>query len=220
MDGHEGLIGGRYVIRAAVGQGAMGRVWRAFDPVLNREVALKEILLPGGLTPVERWEVIDRVRREARMVAQLNHPGIVRMYDVIEHQGDPVIVMEYIDGSSLQRLIDNRKQLPAHDVGLLATAVLEALEYMHAAGIVHRDLKPDNILVTTDGRPVLIDFGIARPVEGGTQLTVPGTVLGTTAYMAPELIDGGDLTVAADVWSLGATLYTALEGRPPSKAKR
>ncbi|HTJ70768.1 MAG TPA: serine/threonine-protein kinase [Actinospica sp.] len=214
-DGRE-LVAGRFRVLGTIGQGGMGRVLRAEDSVLRRVVALKEIALPRGLPAAERTRLLDRVRREARLAGQLNHPGIVRVHDIVEHGGDPVIVMEYLDGRSLGAVLREDGPLPPDRVARIAAEVVAALDFAHAAGVVHRDLKPDNIVLTRDGRPVLTDFGIARTLgTDGTPLTAPGTLLGTPAFMAPEQIEGRELTPASDLWSLGATLYAALEGRSP-----
>ena len=192
----------------------MGRVWRAHDETLDRTVAIKEIVLPEGLPPDERLRMLERVKREARLAARLHHPGIVGVHDIIDRGGAPVIVMEFIDGPSLATWIREHGPLPWRNVVNMAVAVLDALSHAHAAGIVHRDLKPDNIVISGN-RAVLTDFGIARLLDGNTALTAPGTVLGTPSYMAPEQIEGREVTTASDLWSLGATLYAAVEGRPP-----
>ncbi len=194
----------------------MGRVSRAEDMALGREVALKEIVLPAGVTGSERTRILARVRREARIAAQLNHPGIVRVHDIIEHDDAPLIVMEYLDGRSLGAAIRESGPLHPARVAGIGSAVLSALAHAHSVGVVHRDLKPDNIMLTRDGRTVLTDFGIARRFDDdGTALTAPGTILGTPAFMAPEQIEGRRVTAAADLWSLGATLYLAVEGQLP-----
>jgi predicted Ser/Thr protein kinase len=211
----DGLIAGRYRVVDTVGQGGMGRVRRAEDPVLRRDVALKEIVLPPRMGDAERAHLLDRIRREARIAAQLNHPGIVRVHDIVEHDGDPVIVMEYLDGRSLGTLIRKSGPMDPGYVAQIAAAVADALAHAHAAAVVHRDLKPDNIVLTRDGRTVITDFGIARTLDDGTPLTMPGAVIGTPAFMAPEQVEGKELTAAADLWSLGATLYAALEGHAP-----
>lgn len=211
----DGVVAGRYRVVSTVGQGGMGRVRRAEDLLLRREVALKEILLPPGITGSERAHLLERIRREAQLAARLNHPGIVRVHDIIEHNGDPVIVMEYLDGRSLGTVIHQDGPVQPVFVAQIAAAVVSALRHAHAAGIVHRDLKPDNIVLTRDGRTVITDFGIARPLADGTPLTAPGSIIGTPAYMSPEQIEGRELTPAADLWSLGATLYIALEGTSP-----
>jgi serine/threonine protein kinase len=169
----DGLIAGRYRMVHTVGQGGMGRVRRAEDPVLRREVALKKIVLPPRMGNAERAHLLDRIRREARIAAQLDHPGIVRVHDIVEHDGDPVIVMKYLDGRSLGTLIRESGPMDPGYVAQIAAAVADALAHAHAAAVVHRDLKPDNIVLTRDGRTVITDFGIARTLDDGTPLTMP-----------------------------------------------
>jgi hypothetical protein len=198
-----------------VGEGGMGRVWHARDETLDRDVALKEVTLPAGIGAAGRKRLADRIKREARLVARLNHPGIVRVYDIVDHGGSPVIVMEYIPGESLGARIRRDGQIPPATAVSMAGRLLAALRHAHAADIVHRDLKPDNILLT-EKRCVLTDFGIARSLGGAVStLTAGGALVGTPAYLAPELLEGQEATAAADLWSLGATLFAAVEGTPP-----
>ncbi|MFC7218823.1 WD40 repeat domain-containing serine/threonine protein kinase [Streptomyces polyrhachis] len=208
------LIGGRYRLVEPVGQGGMGRVWRGLDETLDREVAIKEILFPPGLDSGQQEVLFRRVVREARAAARLNHPGIVTVHDVAKHQGAPTIVMEFISGRPLATAIREQGRLPLQRVVEIGIAVLGALQAAHAAGVVHRDLKPDNILLA-NGRIVLTDFGIASLSDATMALTSTGTILGTPVYMAPEQLEGKPATAAGDLWSLGATLYTAVEGQPP-----
>ncbi|MFD0346683.1 serine/threonine-protein kinase [Kitasatospora aburaviensis] len=211
------LIGGRYQLLELIGQGGMGRVWRGQDTTLGRDVAVKEVLLPPGVGERERDELVQRVLREARAAARLNHPGIVTVHDVVEYEGAPVIVMEYITGMSLAAALARGGVLPVGRVADLGVAMVKALQRAHAAGIVHRDLKPDNVLLTDD-RVVITDFGIAHMADATTALTRTGAVIGTPAYMAPEQLEGRPPTPANDLWSLGATLYAAVEEAPFSGA--
>ncbi|MEY9939202.1 serine/threonine-protein kinase [Streptacidiphilus sp. MAP5-3] len=212
------LIGGRYRRVELIGQGGMGRVWRGRDETLGRDVAVKEVMFPRGITADQREVLLQRVLREARAAAQLNHPGIITVHDVVEHAGAPVIVMEYVAGTSLATAIEQSGGLPARRVAEIGAAMLRALSRAHAAGIIHRDLKPDNVLLMDD-RVVITDFGIAHMVDSTTALTHTGTLIGTPAYMAPEQLSGQPPAPATDLWSLGATLYCAVEGEPPFSAE-
>ncbi|MFB4310519.1 serine/threonine-protein kinase [Actinomadura sp. GTD37] len=213
----EGVLAGRYRILGRIGQGGMGSVWRAHDADLDREVAIKELRVPEQVTEQERSVWYARMEREARAAARLRHPGIVTVYDrVVEADGRPWIVMELIRGMSLGQLLAERGPLPARRVAAIGLAMLDALSAAHAQGIVHRDVKPANVLLEGD-RVVLTDFGIAA-VEGDATLTRSGAVLGTPAYMSPEQVHGETAQPASDLWALGATLYAAVEGRPPFTA--
>ncbi|WP_432197668.1 WD40 repeat domain-containing serine/threonine protein kinase [Streptomyces sp. bgisy027] len=210
------LIGGRYRLDETIGQGGMGRVWRSYDETLNRYVAVKEVLLPEGLPAAEREQLLQRTLREAQVAAKLNHPGIITVHDVVRDSGEPWIVMELVAGESLASLIERDGRLPWPHVVALAASMADALAHAHASGVVHRDLKPDNVL-TVGRRTIITDFGIARVLDGsaGTRLTSTGIVVGTPQYMPPEQLEGADAAAPGDLWSLGATLYTAVEGHAP-----
>lgn len=220
MAGASGLlIAGRYRLDRPVGQGGMGRVWSARDELLDRRVAVKEILFDPDVADRQREKQLRRMIVEARAAARLNHPGITTVYDVVEHDGAPVIVMEFVVGRSLAAVLRERTRLPVPRVAEIGVQVLDALTEAHAAGVVHRDLKPDNIMVT-DRRAVITDFGIAAIAdavgpEGTAGLTTTGGMLGTPAYASPEQMSGEPATAASDMWSFGATLYAAVEGRLP-----
>ncbi|WP_146022123.1 PQQ-binding-like beta-propeller repeat protein [Streptomyces sp. CB02959] len=212
------LIGGRYRLIELIGQGGMGRVWRGRDETLGRDVAIKEVTFPQGITAEQRDVLLQRVTREARAAARLNHPGIITVHDVVEHQGAPVIVMEYVTGISLASSIAQSGGLPVRTVAEIGTKMLQALNRAHASGIVHRDLKPDNVLLMDD-RVIITDFGIAHMADSTTALTHTGTIIGTPAYMSPEQLAGKTPSAATDLWALGATLYSAVEGQPPFSAE-
>ncbi|MET7999475.1 protein kinase domain-containing protein [Nonomuraea glycinis] len=202
-------VAGRFVIEAPLGSGGMGRVWRGRDRKLGRVVALKQVRADVGRLP----ELRARADQEARALARIDHPGIVRVHDVLDAPDGPWIVMDYVRGAVLGRLIADGP-LPEPAVARIGAQVLDALIAAHAVGVLHRDVKPDNILITSSGGVVLVDFGIAA-IEGNERITTLGQVIGTSTYMAPERLRGAPAGEAADLWSLGATLYTAVEGRTP-----
>ncbi|MDL4814521.1 serine/threonine-protein kinase [Actinomadura opuntiae] len=207
------LLGNRYRLDSVVGRGGMGTVWRAFDVMLDREVAVKEVVLPPGLNDDERAVLYERTFREARASARLNHPGVVTVHDVVEESGRPWIVMELVLAPSLQDLMD-RGPLEHRRVAEIGLQMLGALRHAHEKGILHRDVKPSNVLITDSGRVVLTDFGIAQ-VEGDATLTQTGLVMGSPAYIPPERAQGERAVPASDLWALGATMYAAVEGRSP-----
>ncbi|MCC3762732.1 serine/threonine protein kinase [Glycomyces sp. TRM65418] len=208
------LVADRYRLVDLVGKGGNGSVWRAHDTVLRREVALKEVFLPPDLPPQERVQLIDRSRREAQSAARLSHPAVIRVFDVVEHLGLPWIVMELLQARSLAEILTQDGPLSPRVAAKIGLALVGALQAAHDAGIIHRDVKPGNVLISTDGRCVLSDFGAAQmhQVSGGT---TPGKVLGSAHYIAPERAVGRPAEPASDVFSLGVTLYAAVEGRPP-----
>jgi len=208
------LIAGRYLVLRAIGRGGMGVVWLCRDEVLGREVAVKQI---GGLPGEPEVETM-RAMREARSAAALNHPNVVAVYDVVNHDGRPWLVMEYVDGRTLAEILADEGRLPPQQVAGIGALLADALDRAHERGIVHRDVKPGNVLVDRGGRPKVSDFGIARG-RGDDQLTQTGFVSGTPGYLSPELARGGDPDPASDVWALGATLYVAVEGQPPYEGR-
>ena len=208
------LVADRYRLVEPLGQGGMGRVWRARDEVLHRDVAIKELVPPSGLTDEERREMRERSLREARAIARLNHINVVRIFDVLRTDGDPWIVMEYVPSRSLQDIIANDGPLPATRVAEVGLGMLAALRAAHRAGVVHRDIKPGNVLLADDGRVVLTDWGLAT-MPGDPTVTRTGLVLGSPAYIAPERARDGTAGPRSDMWSLGATLYAAVEGQSP-----
>jgi hypothetical protein len=217
------MVAGRYLLQTTIGRGAMGTVWRARDTVLARDVAVKEVRLRGPVTAgsvmTEETRVLyQRTLREARTAARLNHPAVVTIFDVVEADGSPWIVMELVQARSLDQVLTEDGPLRPPQAADIGVRVLGALACAHAAGILHRDVKPSNVLLGPDGRAVLTDFGIAT-LEGDSGLTQAGMVMGTPGFTAPERIRGDAASPASDLWSLGATLYAAVEGRGPFDAR-
>ena len=206
------LVAGRYALGDVLGRGGMGVVWLADDRLLDRQVAVKEITFSVDLTAEERDILRERTMREARTAARLDHPCVTRVYDVVEENGKPWLVMEHVPSRSLQEIVEEQGPLPPATVARIGLDVLAALEAAHEAGIVHRDVKPANVLVAPDGHAFLTDFGIAT-ATGDSSLTTQGAIVGSPSYMAPERANGEQPRPPVDLWSLGATLYTAVEGR-------
>jgi serine/threonine protein kinase len=208
------LVAGRYRLHTPLGRGGMGVVWAAQDELLMRPVAVKEVRFPPTVDDDERAVLRERTLREARTAARLDHPCAVRVFDVCEDDEQPFIVMERLDGRTLSDLIKADGPLTPARAAEIGLCLLDALVAAHAAGIVHRDVKPGNVVVGHDGRVTLTDFGIAS-TAGDPSITSTGLLLGSPAYIAPERARGGRPEPPSDLWSLGATLYTAVEGRPP-----
>ncbi|MFI6478074.1 serine/threonine-protein kinase [Nonomuraea sp. NPDC050663] len=210
MDRH---VAKRYRLIEPLGEGGMGIVWRAHDELLDRVVAVKEVRY-AGVGDRRREELNRRTVREARAAGRLDHPAIVVVHDVVEEDGRPWIVMQLVPSRSLAAAVKRHGPLPVPHVARIGLAVLSALRAAHAGGVLHRDVKPENVLLADDGRVVLTDFGIASS-ESDPAMTGTGHLVGTPAYMPPERLNGLPATPASDLWSLGATLYTAAEGRAP-----
>ncbi|WP_242619695.1 serine/threonine-protein kinase, partial [Actinomadura fibrosa] len=214
----ERLLARRYRLLTHVGRGGMGTVWQAHDEVLGRDVAVKEVILPHGLTDEERAVHHKRTFREARTAARLGHPGVVTVYDVVEEDGRPWIIMELIKARSLDQVIKQEGPLDIRRAAEIGRQMLAALHAAHQAGVLHRDVKPSNVLITGAGRmgerAVLTDFGIAT-ASGDATLTQTGLVMGSPAYIAPERARGRVAGPASDLWSLGVTLYAMVHGKSP-----
>jgi eukaryotic-like serine/threonine-protein kinase len=211
------LVAGRYRVVRALGSGGLGHVWLGADEMVDREVALKKSVLPEALSAEERAVVREHAVAEARAVGRILHPNVVRVIDVVseaEHD-DPWIVMEYVPSRSLLEVIEEDGPQPPARVAMIGLAVLDGLSAAAAAGLLHLDVKPGNVLVCPDGRIVLNDFGPAVTGPGIAALTEAGIILGSPKYVAPERLFDNLSTERSDLWSLGATLYHAVEGRPP-----
>jgi eukaryotic-like serine/threonine-protein kinase len=208
------LLAGRYRIADSIGSGGMGRVWRAHDEVLHRAVAIKELTASLYVADSDRAVLLARTRAEARAAARINHSAVVTVHDVLEHDNRPWIVMELVEGNSLADAVKEQGRIEPHEAARVGVWVLRALRAAHAAGVLHRDVKPGNVLLGRDGRVLLTDFGIAQ-IEGDSTITRTGEVVGSVDYLAPERVRGHDPGPSSDLWALGATLYTAVEGRSP-----
>src|SRR3984957_3298818 len=205
------VIAGRYRLGNAIGRGGMGIVWQGQDELLHRDVAVKELTWPAYFSGEEQQAACRRATREAKIAAGLSHRKVIRIFDIIEEDGCPWIVMELLPPRSLRDLVKEEGALSPAQAAEVGLGILAALRAAHAAGIVHRDVKPANILMAPD-RVVLTDFGIAR-AAGTATLTNIGVLIGSPSYMAPERARGGPSGPPSDLWGLGASLYAAVEGQ-------
>src|SRR6185369_5644166 len=210
----ERLLAGRYRLLAVIGRGGMGAVWRARDELLNRDVAVKEIVWPAQLDAEEREMARRRAVREAQLAARVRHPNVVGVYDIVQEGDRPSIVMELVPFRSLRDAVAEDGPMTPAEAARIGLSVLAALRAVHEAGVVHRAVKPANILLGPEGRIVLADFGIAKAADSPA-LTASGVLVGSPSYLAPERARGGIAGPAADLWALGASLFAAVEGRPP-----
>jgi eukaryotic-like serine/threonine-protein kinase len=207
------LVSGRYSLDVPLGSGGMGTVWAADDTLLKRRVAVKQVKLPPSIPLTEREAIKARATREARAAAQLSHPNVVTIFDVVEDDGT-FIVMEIVEAPTLAETVRAEGPLRYREAARIGLDVLEALEAAHAKGIIHRDVKPGNVMCPPSGPAKLADFGIAS-LKGDPKITTTGMIMGSPSFMAPEQAMGGAAGPATDLWSLGATLYFATEGTPP-----
>jgi serine/threonine protein kinase len=208
------VVAGRYRLSAVIGRGGMGVVWQARDELPSRDVAVKEMIWPPSLTDQEQRAACRRATREAQVAARLNHRNVVRVFDIVEQDGCPWIVMELLPYRSLLNVIEDEGPLAPAEAAKVGLEILAALRAAHSEGIVHRDVKPANILIGPGNRVVLTDFGIAW-AAGLSAATTAGVLLGSPSYIAPERARGGHSGAPGDLWGLGASLYTAVEGHPP-----
>lgn len=214
-DGATGrLLAGRYRLGEVLGRGGMGTVWRATDEVLGRAVAVKELRFPTSVDEDEKRRLVTRTLREAKAIARIRNTGAVTVYDVVDEDDRPWIVMELIEGRSLSDATRDDGPLTPRRAAEVGLAVLDVLRSAHREGILHRDVKPSNVLISDDGRVVLTDFGIAQ-VEGDPSITTTGMLVGAPSYISPERARGQKPGPASDLWSLGGLLYAAVEGHPP-----
>lgn len=208
------LIAGRYRLRRKVGRGAMGVVWQAEDERLRRAVAVKQLLPDATAADDAQFRPLVRAMREARVAARLKHPHAVTVYDVVEEDGTPFLVMEFLPSRPLTELLADHGPLPPGRVAELGGQIASALSAAHADKILHRDVTPNNVLIAEDGAAKIADFGLSHAMGEGT-MTGGGLVVGTPAFLSPEVADGEEPDYPSDVFSLGSTLYTAMEGAPP-----
>ncbi|WP_425588456.1 serine/threonine-protein kinase, partial [Streptomyces tremellae] len=208
------LLAGRYRLNGVLGRGGMGTVWRALDEMLGRTVAVKELRFPSSIDEDEKRRLITRTLREAKAIARIRNSGAVTVFDVVDEDDRPWIVMELIEGKSLAEVIREDGTLAPRRAAEVGLAVLDVLRQAHRQGILHRDVKPSNVLIAEEGRVVLTDFGIAQ-VEGDPSVTSTGMLVGAPSYISPERARGHKPGPAADLWSLGGLLYAAVEGTPP-----
>ncbi|MFF3751157.1 serine/threonine-protein kinase [Streptomyces sp. NPDC002018] len=208
------LLAGRYRLGAVLGRGGMGTVWRALDETLGRTVAVKELRFPSSIDEDEKRRLITRTLREAKAIARIRNNGAVTVYDVVDEDDRPWIVMELIEGKSLAEAVREDGTLTPRRAAEVGLAILDVLRSAHREGILHRDVKPSNVLIAEDGRVVLTDFGIAQ-VEGDPSVTSTGMLVGAPSYISPERARGHKPGPAADLWSLGGLLYASVEGCPP-----
>ncbi|TXS66842.1 serine/threonine-protein kinase, partial [Streptomyces sp. sk2.1] len=208
------LLAGRYRLGEVLGRGGMGTVWRAADETLGRTVAVKELRFPSAIDEDEKRRLITRTLREAKAIARIRNNGAVTVYDVVDEDDRPWIVMELIEGKSLAEAIREDGVLTPKRAAEVGLAILDVLRSAHREGILHRDVKPSNVLIAEDGRVVLTDFGIAQ-VEGDPSVTSTGMLVGAPSYISPERARGHKPGPPADLWSLGGLLYASVEGTPP-----
>ncbi len=208
------VLAGRYRLVHRVATGGMGSVWEAWDELLQRRVAIKELLSQPGSSKADSAMACSRVIREARITARLHHPHAVALYDVIDHGGQPCLVLQFVPSRTLNSILAEQGLLQVRFVTGVGAEIASALAAAHQVGIIHRDVKPSNVLITPAGGAMITDFGISH-AAGDVSLTSTGMVTGTTAFLAPEVARGDPSGFPADVFSLGATLYAALEGTPP-----
>ena len=208
------LASDRYELIESLGTGGMARVWKARDTVLGRLVAVKRLLPHSAAEP----RLPERFRREAQAAGSLSHPGIVTVYDTGEDEDGPFIVMEFVEGETLRTRLTRTGPFDLASASSIVAQIAAALDYAHEQGVIHRDVKPSNLILQADGKVKLADFGIARSANDTATITEPGSLVGTLAYLAPEVIEGGSATPRSDIYSLGAVTYEILTGRAPFEA--